>query len=242
MISPILRGLLGVVALGPIAYLAWLALRPPLTWPDEPVLRWLTNSTLIAGTSTLAAAAVSSLAGFAVARYRFAGRRVLLAVLLATVLLPGHALLPGLAGLAQSAGLVNSPLAVILPGSVTAFGVFLYATAFARQSKSHLEAATLDGCGPLALWWRHALPLARPTTAAFLLLHFLATWNALLWPAAVLLRDDTLTLPIGLQLMASQATYEARPELVARVTLLAVAVPGLWFVLCERDFSRGLVH
>lgn len=209
-------------------------------WQAEPVGRWLTNSMFIAGASTLLACLLSSLAGFALAFHDFRGRRIVLGILLAMVLLPGHTLLPGLAKATAAAGLLDSPIAVILPGSITAFGVFLYTVAFRSVSRSVVDAARLDGGGELRLWWSIALPSVLPTSAAFMLLHFLGQWNALLWPAAVLLQEGQHTLPIGIAAISSQATYEARPDLLAAATLIAILPPMLWFVICEREFADGM--
>ncbi|MEL7238819.1 MAG: carbohydrate ABC transporter permease [Planctomycetota bacterium] len=233
---------LAAVALLPLAWLVF-KVRPASfaqLFVDEPVGRWMTNSLLIAGTSTLLACILSSVAGFAIWAYRFPGRRLVVGLLVITVLLPAHTLLPGLAAATSAAGLLDSPIAVILPGSLTAFGVFLYAVSFQHLPTTTLDAARIDGANELRVWWHLAMPMVRPATAAFLLLHFLGQWNALLWPAAVLLDEPGHTLPIGLAAMAKQATYEARPDLVAAATLLAIIPPAVWFLLCEREFSEGL--
>ena len=233
---------LAVVMLGPLAIL--LGRTSPGAVVEllhrEPIFTWLTNSILIAGSATIGACLISSTAGYALAFGRFTGRRVVLGILLAMVLLPGHTLLPGLAKTAGAAGLLNSPIAVIIPGAVTAFGVFLYTVAFRAIPISHIDAARLDGASELRIWWSIALPSALPTTAAFLLLHFLGQWNALLWPAAVLLQESQHTLPIGVATISTQASFEARPDLLAAATLVSILPPMLWFIICEREFADGM--
>ena len=84
------------------------------------------------------------------------------------------------------------------------------------------------------------MPAVRPTTAAFTLLSFLAAWNNLLWPSAVLVGEGRYTLPIALNNLAGQAAYEARPGLLMAATLLAILPVAALFLLCQRDFVRGL--
>ncbi len=253
--APIVR-FLSILALAAIAVLplAWLVLgavgvrdggTPSLEpfrtlFIAEPYGTWLPNSLFIASVQTLLAVLLSSLGGFALWAYRFPGRRLLIAMLAATLIVPSHVVLPGLFLLVTRLGWLDSLAAVILPGSFSAFGVFLYATSYRHVPPTLLDAARLDGCPEWRLWWSIALPIVKPTSAAFLLLGFLAAWNNLLWPAAVLVSREQHTLPIGLSHMASQPMYEANPAPLMAATLLAILpVVGLFF-LCQREFSRGL--
>lgn len=207
---------------------------------SEPFGAWLLNSVFVASTQTLLAVLLCSLGGFALWAYRFRGRRVLIGALAATVIVPAHVMLPGLFMLIVQVGLLDTFFAVILPGAISAFGVFLYATSYRHVPPGLLDAARMDGCPEWRLWWSIALPIVRPTTAAFLLLGFLAAWNNLLWPAAVLVSEQRFTLPIGLSHMAAQPAYEADPAPLMAATLLSILpVVGLFF-LCQREFVSGL--
>ena len=202
--------------------------------------RWAVNSLFVATVQTLATLLLCGLGGFAVWAYRFRGRRAVVALLAAVALVPGQVVLPGLFGLTVNLRLLDTFAAVILPGSVSAFGVFLYAAAFRHVPRSLLDAARLDGASEPRLWWDVAMPAVRPTTGAFVLLSFLASWNNLLWPSAVLVGEGRYTLPIALNNLAGQASFEARPGLLMAATLLAILpVVGLFF-LCQRDFVSGL--
>ena len=206
----------------------------------EPFGTWLLNSLFVASTQTLLAVLLSSLGGFAIWAYRFRGRRVLIGLLAVTVIVPAQVVLPGLFVLIARFGWLDSFAAVIFPGAISAFGVFLYATSYRHLPRGLLDAARIDGCPEWRLWWSIALPIVRPTTGALLLLGFLAAWNNLLWPAAVLVSEQRYTLPIGLSNMASQPAYEADPSPLMAATLLSILpVVGLFF-LCQRDFVSGL--
>lgn len=207
---------------------------------QEPLDDWLLNSLFVASAQTLLAILLCSLGGFALWAYRFRGRRAIIAMLAATVLVPAQVTLPGLFVLIARFGWLDSFAAVVLPGAISAFGVFLFATSYRHVHPALLDAARLDGCREWRLWWSIALPLVRPTTAAFTLLSFLAAWNNLLWPAAVLVSRQKHTLPVGLANMAALPGYEMNPGPLMAATLVAILpVVGLFF-LCQRDFESGL--
>jgi ABC-type glycerol-3-phosphate transport system permease component len=207
----------------------------------EPYARWLINSLFVSSLQTALVVTFSSLGGFALAKYRFAGKRPLMAVMFATLLLPAQVLYPsGGIELVRRLGWVNSYLAVIVPGSVSVFGMFLFMQAMKGVPDELLQAARVDGCSELRLWWEIALPIVRPMIGAYTLLSFLASWNAFLWPQIVLQDESRYTLPLGLSGMIGLAEYETRYGVLMAGTLLAVLpVLALFFVL-QRDFIAGL--
>lgn len=205
-----------------------------------PFGAWMINSGFVASAQTLLAVLLCSLGGFALWAYRFPGRRLMIALLAATVLVPAQVVLPGLFLLIVRLGWLDTFAAVIVPGAISAFGVFLYATSYRHVPAHLLDAARVDGCAEWRLWWSIALPIVRPTTGAFTLLGFLAAWNNLLWPSAVLVSAENHTLAIGLANMAAQSAYEADPgPLMAGALLGILPVVGLFF-LCQRDFVSGI--
>lgn len=209
---------------------------------SQPFGDWLLNSLFVASAQTLLAVLLCSLGGFALWAYRFRGRRALVALLAATALVPSQVVLPGLFLLIVRFDWLDEFTAIILPGAISAFGVFLYATSYRHVPTTLLDAARLDGCAEWRLWWSVALPLVRPTTGAFTLLGFLAAWNSLLWPAAVLVSERRHTLPIGLANIAGTAAQDTDPGPLMAATFLSILpVVGLFF-LCQRDFVSGLAR
>ena len=208
----------------------------------EPYLRWLLNSLFLASAQTVLVVTFSSLGGFALAKYRFTGRRPLMAVMLLTMLLPYPVLLPGAWDLVRRIGLVDSYFAVLLPGSVSAFGMFLFMQAMKTVPDELLQAARVDGCSELRLWWEVALPVVRPMVGAFTLLSFLAAWNSWLWPQVVLQDEAKYTLPIGLAGMVGLAEYETRYGVLLAGTLIAVLPVMALFVALQKDFIAGLTR
>lgn len=243
-----------LVAIPMLAPLAWvLAASVGLTRPDdgaptlgafarllrdEHVGTWLLNSVAVAGTQALGAMLLCSLGGYALAAHQFRGRRIVIGLLVTTALLPGPVAVAGLFEVVLAMGGLNRLWAVILPGAFSVFGLFLFAAAYRSVSTSTIEAARLDGCSEPRLWWSIAHPQVAATSAAFLLLHFLGAWNALLWPATVLVGEDRQTLPVGLSNLAKTVDFEADPSLTAAAVVLSILPPMLLFALAGRDLLR----
>ena len=201
--------------------------------------RWIVNSLWVAGASTLLATLLCSLAGFALSSFRFRGRWLVVVILLATALLPPPVAVIGLFEMAASTGGIDTYWAALLPGAFSVFGVFLYVSAFRSTPAELLDAARLDGCGEFRAWWSIALPTVRPTTDAFVLLHFLGGWNALLWPAAILVSEPKQTLPVALSNLTAGATFEADPAATAAALTLAVLPVFALFVFTAGQLLGG---
>src|SRR6185503_14547072 len=123
----------------------------------------------------------SSLGGFALAKYTFRGKKPLMLLMLATMLLPSQVLLGSSQELMYHLGWIDSYLAIIVPGAVSVFGMFLFMQAMKSVPDELLQAARMDGCSELRLWWEIALPIGRPMIGAFTLLSFMSAWNSFLW-------------------------------------------------------------
>ncbi len=206
----------------------------------EPIGRWLFNSLFLSSTLTVLLVTTSSLGGFALAKYRFAGRRVLMALMLATMLMPGVVLIPSSWLLMYKLGWLNSYAAILVPGSVSSFGTFLFMQAMKSVPDELLHAARVDGCSELRLWWEVALPIVRPMIAAFTLLTFIGAWNSYLWPSIVLQDESKHTLPIGLATMVGLPGINTQYGVLMAGTFLAVLPVMLLFFVLQRDFISGL--
>ena len=207
---------------------------------EQPFLTWLINSTFLASTQTVLSVVFSSLGGFALAKYRFRGNRLIMLLMLSTLLLPVQVLLPGSYELIYGLGWINSYAAIVVPGAISVFGMFLYRQAMLGVPNELLQAARVDGASELRLWWNVAMPIVRPMTAAFMLLSFLGSWNSFLWPQIVLQDESKYTLPIGLSNMMGLSQYQTEYGVLMAGTLMSILpVIGLFFVL-QRDFIAGL--
>jgi ABC-type glycerol-3-phosphate transport system permease component len=202
--------------------------------------RLVVNSLFLASVQSILLVIISGMAGFALAWHPFPGRTYVFAALIAMMLLPAPLLLPASYAWVSRLGMLDSYLAVLLPGSASAFGVLLYHAAMLRVPKALLDAARMDGASVLRIWWDVAMPMCRPTTGAFVLLSFLATWNSYLWPQVVLLSRDRHTLAIGLSNMMSLPQYRTEYGVLMAGTVVAILPVILLFLMVQRDFVSGL--
>jgi ABC-type glycerol-3-phosphate transport system permease component len=157
------------------------------------------------------------------------------------MLLPAQVIYPsGGIDLIRSIGWVNSYAAIIVPGAVSVFGMFLFMQAMKGVPDELLQAGRVDGCSELRLWWDVALPVVRPMVGAYTLLAFLASWNSFLWPQIVLQDENKFTLPMGLTGMVGVAEYETHYGVLMAGTLLAVLPVLVLFFALQKDFIAGL--
>lgn len=207
---------------------------------NEPLWAWLVNSLFVAGAQTVLTVVLSCLGGFALAAYRFPGRRPLILLMLAVLMLPGQVLLPSSYELMFHLGWLNSYLAILVPGAVSVFGMLLFRNAFRDVPHELLQAARLDGAGEFRLWWDIAVPCVRPMIGAFTLLVFTGAWNSFIWPQVILSDTAAYTLPIGIAGMMGSAEYETSYGVVMAATILGVLPVMVLFFALQRDFVSGL--
>jgi ABC-type glycerol-3-phosphate transport system permease component len=206
----------------------------------QPFGRWLINSIFLASTYTVSVVILSSLGGFALAKYQFRGRRAYMLFMLIIILLPPQVLLGSLYELMNRLGWLDSYLAILVPGAGSVFGTFLFRQAMLKVPDELLQCGRLDGCGELRLWWEVALPLVRPTTGAYALMSFLACWSAFLWPQIVLRDEAKYTIPLGLNNLMGQSEYQSQYGLLAAGTMLGILPVILLFFAVQKDFLSGL--
>jgi len=207
---------------------------------DHPFATWLLNSLLLSCAQTVIVVTLSTLGGFALAKYDFRFKRPLMLVMLTTMLLPYQVLLPSLQLMMYHAGWINSYAAIIVPGAVSVFGIFLFMQSMKLVPDELLQAGRADGCSELRLWWEIALPIVRPMIGAYTLLNFMANWNSFLWPQIALQSEQKYTLPIGLANLMGQPEFQTPYGVLMAGTLLSILpVVALFFAL-QRDFVAGL--
>lgn len=206
----------------------------------RPFGTWIVNSLFVASAQTTLLVLTSAMGGFALAKYQFRGRRLVIGMLLATLFLPFQVLLPSAYDLMIRLGWVNSFAAVVIPGAVSAFGTFLFMQACRQVPDELIAAARIDGCSELRVWWEVALPLLRPMSGAYTLMAFVTAWNSYLWPATVLLDESRYTLAIGLASMIGLPEYESQFGLLMAGTLLGLLPLIALFFWLRREFVAGL--
>jgi putative chitobiose transport system permease protein len=198
----------------------------------NPMLTYLRNSALVSGIAVLANLLFCSLAAYPLARLRFRGRGLVLALVVATILIPFQVVMIPLYLLMVQLGLRNSLWALILPQAATAFGIFLLRQSFLGVPVELEEAARIDGCSPLGEWWNVMIPAARSDLITLAMFVFIGSWSDFLWPLIILDDPGLYTLPLGLQQLASSFSLDWR--LVAAGSVVSILPVLVLFVLLQR--------
>jgi len=222
-------------------------------WPDQfttvnfsnlfdqfPVTTWFTNSVLVASITTAISVTVNLFAGYAFAKLRFPGRGLLFVVILSTMMIPAQAIMIPQFQTVSRFGLIGTFWAVIIPSAATAFGIFLARQFFQSIPDELLEAAKVDGAGPVRIFLRIVLPLCKPLIAVMILLAFMGQWNDFLWPLITLKDSNLYTLPVSMRFLQGQ--YDANYGGLMAMALLTCLPLVVLFLLLQRYFVQGLAR
>lgn len=203
-----------------------------------PVFGFALNSLIAASMSVVANCVGAAMAGYALARLRFRGRKLALLAIVAGLLVPLEAILISQLLLVRSLHLNNTLVGVILPGAVGALNVLLMRNAFLGFPREVEEAALIDGANAWQRFVRIGLPSVKGTIAVVALFAFMGVWDDFLWPLVVLSDPSNYTLTVGLDYL--HGTFAQDERLVAAGTIIAVAPLILLFVILQRFFFRGV--
>ncbi|GAB4343781.1 MAG: carbohydrate ABC transporter permease [Cyanophyceae cyanobacterium] len=198
----------------------------------EPFGLYFKNSLVISTLTVVLNLLFCALAAYPLARLAFRGREVLFSAIVATIAIPFQIVMIPLYILSVQVGVRNSYLGVIFPSLATAFGIFLLRQAFLAVPKELEEAARLDGCTELGIWWHVMIPAVRPALATLAIFTFIGSWGDFLWPLLVLDDPDYFTLPLGVAKLAG--TFSLDWRLVAAGSILAIAPAIAFFLLAQR--------
>ncbi|MDQ7907344.1 carbohydrate ABC transporter permease [Phytohabitans sp. ZYX-F-186] len=201
---------------------------------------WLGNSLLVTLVLTAGRVFFDSLAGYALARLRFAGRRAIFAGVVAVIAVPGVVLLIPKFLVLNQLGIYDSYTALILPIIVDAAGVFIMKQFFESVPASMEEAARIDGAGVFRTYWSVVLPMARPALITLTILSFQGSWNEFPHTLVAVQNPDLFTLPRGLaDLVSGSLGTGTQYPLKLGAALLATIPVAVIFVIFQRYFVRG---
>jgi len=256
-----LIGVLGLVAVA--APFLWMVLgslkpqpeflvSPPTFLPKNPTLdnfgrlfdqldfpRFFFNSTVVAVAVTVGNILFCPMLGYALAKLQWRGKRLIMGLVLATLMVPaGITLIPNFV-LMRNLGLVNTYPGLILPFLVGPFGVFLTRQFFQGLPDELLEAARIDGAGEFRIFFTIAMPLAAPVLATLGILTFLGSWNGFIYPLIMATSPEMYTLPVALATFAIGQFQAEHGMLMAGSVILVVPVL-IVFVLLQRWITEGI--
>lgn len=180
-----------------------------------------------------------SLAGYAFACMKFAGRNIIFFLILTVLMVPGQIFLIPQYQMVQDSGLLDTFFAILAPGLVSAFGTFFMMQYFRRIPEELVDAAKLDGCNPWQTFWRIMIPLARPALFSFGVITVLAAWNNLLWPLVVINSTENYPIAVGLATLQGDHLRGTDYPVVMAASLMAMAPLFIGFALLQRRVIQG---
>lgn len=203
-----------------------------------PVWDYALNSLKVAAANVVTNCVGAALAGYALARMRYRGRRAATLAFILAMLVPVEGIIIAQFTTMRDLGLNNTLLGVLLPGSIGAMNVLLMRNAFLNLPNEVEEAAYVDGANVWQRFLRIALPSVKGTLAVVAIFAFMGAWDDFLWPLIVLSDPENFTLTIGLNYL--HGTFANDERLVAAGTIIAVLPLIVLFACLQRFFFRGV--
>jgi lactose/L-arabinose transport system permease protein len=206
---------------------------------DTDFVSAIVISVSVSTTYTVVSVLLTSMAGWALARYQFIGKRTILAILLGTITLPyAVVVIPQFIMVARDFKLANTWIALVVPPLFNSLGVLFMRQSFSMMPGELFDAARVEGVKEWRIFVFVALPLARPTLAALSIILFLASWNNYLWPLLINSKPGSMTAPVALGTLIGLTKVSWGGIMAGAVMLTAPML--VVFVLLQRHFIAGI--
>jgi sn-glycerol 3-phosphate transport system permease protein len=209
---------------------------------SSPVLSMMWNSLVMALVITAGKIAVSIISAYAVVFFRFPGRMFFFWCIFITLMLPVEVRILPTYEVVSDLGLINSFAGLTIPLIASATATLLFRQFFLTIPDEYVEAAKIDGAGPLRFFKDVVLPLSRTNIAALAVILFIYGWNQYLWPLLIVTDQNLDTIVVGIKKMIGTGDASTDWNLVMATTLLALLPPALVVILMQRWFIKGLVE
>jgi len=203
-----------------------------------PFTRWMLNSVFIALVCTIGNLIFNSMAGYALARIDFPGKKTMFLGILAMMMIPGQVVMVPTYMVLSKLGWVNTYKGLTIPFLTSMFGVFLMRQFFLSVPKSLEEAAAIDGLGRFGTFFRIIMPTATTALTTQFILMFTGNWNSFLWPNLLTASEEMYTLPVGLNSFYGQY-FQMWDQVLAGAMLLSLPMI-LVFLIFQKNFIKGI--
>ena len=203
-----------------------------------PIAQWFINSMLLVICITVAVIFTSTLIGYVFAKYEFRGKKVLFVILLATMMVPPQVTMIPRYLMIQEMHLFNTIWALIVPGLVSAFSIYMARQFIADLPDSICEAAKMDGAGPFRIYWNIVLPNIKPAIGSIGIFTAMMNWNDYLNPLLMLNDMEKMTLPLGLVIFDTQRVSDMSATMAAASMMMMPMI--IIFVLFQKQFIKGM--
>jgi sn-glycerol 3-phosphate transport system permease protein len=208
----------------------------------SPVMSMMWNSLVMALVITAGKIAVSIISAYAVVFFRFPGRMFFFWCIFITLMLPVEVRILPTYEVVSDLGLINSFAGLTIPLIASATATLLFRQFFLTIPDEYVEAAKIDGAGPLRFFKDVVLPLSRTNIAALAVILFIYGWNQYLWPLLIVTDQNLDTIVVGIKKMIGTGDASTDWNLVMATTLLALLPPAMVVILMQRWFIKGLVE
>ena len=203
-----------------------------------PVAGWFANSMFVTICVTAAVILTSTLIGYVFAKYEFRGKKLLFVLLLATMMVPPQVTMIPRYLMIQKMHLFNTRWALIVPGLVSAFSIYLARQFIGDIPDSLCEAAKIDGAGPIRIYWHVILPNIKPAIGSIGIFTAMMHWNDYLNPLLMLNDMEKMTLPLGLVIFDSQRTSDLSATMAAASMIMIPMI--VIFLIFQKQFIKGM--
>lgn len=225
---------------------------PPTLWPHNvsfdsykevfkkiPMLKFFSNSLLVAFATTTIAVFTSSLAGYIFAKFQFKWKNFIFLSILSTIMIPLIVIIIPLYFMVIKVGLKNTLWALIIPGTVSALGTFLMRNYLKALPNSYIEAARIDGASEFRIYLTIILPLSKPAIVTIYIFLFVLSWDSFLWPLVVIDDLSKRTLPLGVGLFTQLFGVQSW-NIIMSATLISIIPMLIIFLIFQRFFIKGI--
>ena len=252
--------IVGIVIISPIIYAFFISImpsnqilsNPPKLIPRSVTLdhyksaisattlgRYMLNSLVLAGVSSIVRIITASMAAYAFAFYEFKGKNFIFAIVMGTVMIPGDVVLVTNYQTVSRLGLVNTYLGMMVVFLVSAMNIFIMRQNFLTFSKEIKEASEVDGCGNFRFFATILLPLNKPVITTVFISAFMGTWNTYLWPMMVTNQNELRTIQVVVTMLNFPEGTVYGPIMAA--SILALLPIAVIFVIFRRQIVGGLM-
>ena len=224
---------------------------PPRWIPKNPTLknyvdlfssinfgRPFLNTVIVASSITFLSVLLSSMAGYAFAKFRFKGRDKLFFLILATLMVPGQMTMIPVFLLLRYLGLLNTYTGLILPGAVSVFNIFFMRQFIITIPNDLIEAARIDGARESYIFFKIILPLSKPALTTISIFTFTGSWNSFLWPLIIAQDERMYTLPVAVSVLAGQ--YGENIAIQMAGSCIVITPILIFFLFAQRYFIKGI--
>lgn len=205
-----------------------------------PFGRWFANTAGVAVVSTISVLIFDTIVGYVLAKFVFPGRTIIFIFIISTLMVPTEMLIIPWYLLASKLGLSDTYAGLLLPGLISAFGIFLMRQFMESLPSELLDAARIDGLNEWRVFTSIAVPLMKPALATLAILSFISSWNQFIWPFIVLQTENKYTLPVGMVYFSSELKDNSGWILIMTAATVSILPLITIFLIFQKRIIQGI--